>query len=500
MSTPPATSASRVPRRVPLRIPILAVLLITLIGVGVADHEDTAPSQATIPLQAAFTVPPSSFGSSSWYCTGGTGNQGSAALTTLDLVNTSGRAVRGSVTVLNDAGASHSEALDLTPHSQGVVPASLVQPGNWLAADVELQGGGVLVTQSDEGPSGWSEAPCSSTTSNRWYFASGSTSSGSSMSVSIFNPTAGVAVADLEFITSSGVTEPQPFEGVVIEPHSLVVEPISQYVQNQSLVSTIVQAQTGRVVADELQTVSESGVIGSSVRLGSPFVAGRWSVPRSLDVATGNSPGGTTIEVLNPFTAPERVRVEVQIASGRLMPFNKTLLGQSAWTLDMGRLIRVPANVDYSTEVTASGLGVVVDRITRAASGSQAPQFGVMPAIPIGGPSGATISVVAGPGVAGEPAVPGAAPSRLAIANPTASSVSATVYAIGGGLGSPMVQIAKVRIKAGSFAVLVRAALEPAGLRPILVEASGPVTVAEDVQPPLGVQGVVSIPGAPISG
>ena len=49
-----------------------------------------------------------------------------------------------------------------------------------------------------EGPSGWSEAPCASTTSTRWYFASGATSNGNSLYVSLFNPTTSVAVVDLD--------------------------------------------------------------------------------------------------------------------------------------------------------------------------------------------------------------------------------------------------------------------------------------------------------------
>ena len=49
-------------------------------------------------------------------------------------------------------------------------------------------GGGVAVTQAVHGSSGWSQAPCQSTTSAQWYFAGGSTAAANALYVSLLNP------------------------------------------------------------------------------------------------------------------------------------------------------------------------------------------------------------------------------------------------------------------------------------------------------------------------
>ena len=122
---------------------------------------------------------------------------------------------------------------------------SRIDQGTWLASQVELDGGGVTVSELVDGPLGWAEAPCASTTSPAWYFASGSTSAGSSLYVFLFNPTSTEAVVDLTFATGQGVTKPQPFEDLVVAPGALVVVGVASYVQDQSSVATIVAGRFG---------------------------------------------------------------------------------------------------------------------------------------------------------------------------------------------------------------------------------------------------------------
>ena len=251
------------------------MILVAAVGGGVADRLVHRPAAVPAPVQPVSSVAPTSVESSVWYCAGGTPAAGSVAEANLQVVNTTARAV---ATIL-ERGQRHrrerSIPVTVPPYGQVTeVPGALVA-GNFVAATVEVDGGGVLVTQSVASAMGWSEAPCSRSIAAAWYFASGSTVNGGTLAVALYNPTTTEAVVDMTFVTPSGIAEPQPFEGIVVPPGSLAVEEVDRYVQDARSVSTIVTARTGAVVATALQEVSAGGSRGLSLRLGSPDLAAR---------------------------------------------------------------------------------------------------------------------------------------------------------------------------------------------------------------------------------
>ena len=65
-------------------------------------------------------------------------------------------------------------------------------------------------------PSGWSQAPCQSTTSAQWYFAGGSTAAANTLYVSLLNPTSTPVVVDLSFVTPAGMVHPINYQGIVL--------------------------------------------------------------------------------------------------------------------------------------------------------------------------------------------------------------------------------------------------------------------------------------------
>lgn len=477
-------------RRPTAQVSLVLGLVAVLVGVGVVDHAVSTPAPPAPTVQPVSSVPAAGVESSAWYCAGGSGGSGSVAVATLDLVNTTDRRVTGLLTVVTDrVGSRTSRAVSVPARSEAVVTPSDIVSGTWVATSVQMEGGGVLVTQSVAGPEGWSAAPCTRATATNWYFASGTTNDSNALDLSLFNPTTTTAVVDLSFITPRGILAPQPFEGVVVPAGGLTVEQIGSYVQDQSSVSTVVHARAGRVVADEVETASATGLRGLSLRLGVPAPARVWALPRSVNAAGG----GTTVSIFNPTLLPERVVVAVRLTSGPVTPFKTTLLGQSTWVLDAGAQVRIPKGVSYSSVVTASGAGVVVDRRVESSGTAADPQFGAQTAVPAG--DSAATQIVAAPGTRAHPAVAGAAPTGIGLVNLSTGRVSVTVSAYLGPRGRGAQVLRRVVVGPSSF-TLITGPLRGVH-QPLVLRADGPVLALVDMGP-AGSAGVVSLPAEPV--
>jgi hypothetical protein len=478
-------------------VPVLVLLAVALVGFGLIDHAVSSPVPVAAPsLAVVSAAAPTSAESSSWYCTGGSGTAGGSASATLYLVNATGRAVDGTVSVTNSTGGSAARPVSVPAGGETTFSPWVVEQGTWLASRVDLDGGGVTVSELVDGPLGWAMAPCASVAAPDWYFASGSTQDGSTMYVSLFNPGTTTAVVDLTFVTPSGESQPQLFQGLVVAPGALVVAGVAEYVQDQQSVSTIVQARSGQVVAEELQEYSVGATSGISLRLGTAEPQARWSLPRSVDVTGGR----TTIVVFNPAPETQDVTVQVRIPSGSVAPFRSVLPPYSTWDLATSGANRVPPNTDYATTVTSTGgPGVVVDRELQSSAAGAVPQWGTVSALSAGTTDAASRRwVVANPALPSSPAVKAAAPLALAVQNPGRRAVEARVVALGGPGGRDR-EIAAYRIPAGDFTVIEPTALTKASGRPLLIESDGPLAAMEDASP-AGMPGVVSLPAIPLGG
>lgn len=472
------------------RLPVLALVVLSLVGAGLADRTVGSPSSSP-PTVLASAAAPVGAESSSWYCTGGTGTASGAASGTLYLVNIGRQAVTGTVTVVDDAGSSASAAVTVAAGSETTVVPSQVVQGDWLASTVDLDGGGVTVSELVDGPQGWAQAPCATTTSPRWYFASGSTANGSTLYVSLFNPTTTAAVVDLTFVTAQGVSQPQAFEGLVVAPGALVVAGVASYVQDQPSVSTIVEARSGRVVAGELEEHTVGGVSGLSLRLGSPTLESRWILPRTVDVTDGTS----KMVVFNPSSVSQRVTVTVQLPSGPVAPYVHEVPADTTWTLVTSRSIRIPPNTDYATTVSsAAGPGVVVDRVVQSSSAGVVPQWGAVSAVGVGAASTPSRQwVVPTPAVPASPPVAGAAPFALALQNPGSRAVTVSVSTV---TPAGDHRLTVLRIPPGVFTVVEPATLAVTSSDPLVLRSSGPLAAMED-ESPAGMPGAVALPAIP---
>jgi hypothetical protein len=471
---------------------LLVVLVIGLVA-GVAGNRGKPVPVGALALPSA-QVASVDAESSAWYCTGqSTGSAGSGVDPgQLVLANTTTRPVAASIDTVTDTGATEQTAVSV-PARQTVVP-SLTAPssGSWEAQTVTLAGGGVSVSQTVDGTSGWSVAPCQSTTSATWYFAGGSTEGTDGLSLALLNPTSIPVVVDLSFVTPSGTVHPINYQGIVLSPGELQVEDIASEVQNMSSVSTVVATRTGRVVASELQAFSAPAT-GLSLLPGAIAPQAHWVIPQSQEPAGGVG----ELDVFNPGTQSESVTVHLQLPSGPLHPLTDRIAPGSTWILRTSSQTRIPDNTTYTTSIDANGgPGVVVARLVSIPSVAQTPQAGLANAV-----DGLTASAASGewvvpaPGTSGSPASSGAAPDYLALANQSGTREQFAAFAL---TPSGTKLLATGVLGAGTTGIVDGSALSTAGFDPIVVRASGPMGVSEDMGPTAGI-GVVTMPGIPLA-
>ena len=471
---------------------VLVVLVIGLVA-GLAGNRGTPEPVGALALPSA-QVAGADAESSAWYCTGqSTGSAGSGVDPgQLVLANTTPRPVAATIDTVTDTGATEQTAVSV-PARQTVVP-SLTPPssGSWEAQTVTLAGGGVSVSQTVDGTSGWSVAPCQSMTSATWYFAGGTTESPDGLNLALLNPTSIPVVVDLSFVTPSGTLHPINYQGIVLSPGQLVVEDVASEVQNMASVSTVVVARTGRVVASELQVFS-GPANGLSLLPGAIVPQARWVIPQSQETSGGVS----DLYVFNPGTQTESVTVHLRLASGALHPLADRIAPGSTWILETSSQTRIPDNATYTTSIDArGGPGVVVARLVAVPSSSQTPQAGMGNAV-----DGLTASAASGewvvppPGSSIYPASSNAAPEYLALANESGTRERFAAFALTASGTKPL---ASGVLGTGVTAIVSGSTLSAAGFDPIMVRAGGRMGVSEDVGPTAAV-GVVIMPGIPLA-
>jgi len=480
-----APAPSRRPRPV-ARLPVVVAVVAALLVGGLVDRLAAQPAApAGVPAGPAAAAPADAE-SSSWYCAGGTSAAGGAPATVF-LANAGPAPVSGTFSVVDDAGATTSVVVTVPAHGELAEQPAGLSSGNYLAARVDLDGGGVAVSESVGASGGWAEAPCASATGTSWYFTSASTRHALDY-LSLYNPAMTAAVVDLTFVTASGATSPQPYQGLVVAPGSLVVLGVNNYVQDVSGVATLVQAQSGRIVAAQLVQSFAGGVSGVSLQSGAASPDPSWTFPRSADVAGGR----TEFDVLNPTTAPERVSVAFRLPSGPVAPLTASVPALSTWVVPASTLPRLPPGTDYATTVTSTGgPGVVVGRVVVGPPTGVVPQWGAVTGLV--GVAGAASKawLLTAPVAGGGEATSGVAPLGLGIENPIGAPVVVEVEALTGGpRGVAPVPGGSFTLAPHGFTV-VASSLPVAD--PLLVTGTGPLAVMEDLVP-AALAGVVSLP------
>lgn len=450
---------------------VVALAAIAAVCAVNAEIAITASPKPAAPLASAI-VAASDAGSSAWYCAGAaaapSGDQAALLMT-----NPGPKAVAGTVsTVAQNSSAVTRVDFSVPPDQQFDLP---VGDG---ASTVLLRGGGVGVSEVVNGALGWSVGPCASTTSTSWYFAQGSTASGDGLQVSLYNPTPTPAVADVAFVSASaGSIVPPAYQGIPVEPGTVVVENVSDHVPNDPALASEVSVLSGSLVAAELD---ESGTVGSG---GTSLVEGavaprpQWAFAQNADGAGG----GNVYSIFNPGSRAASVTVSIALAQGQAAPLVVRVPPQSLSSVTAQDQTRIPAGTLFGlTFSTSSRRGIVVARQT-SAPGTPLPATGVTPAEPA-----ESRWLV--------PPVPsGLTPGTLAVIDLAGRPLRVRVLGFGPGSRSPH----ETTITPTGVLLVSSSPKAPVGWSPVEVEADGLVAVELGVAP-TGSPGTGDVPAWPL--
>ncbi len=416
-----------------------------------------------------------------WYCAGGTGVEGGGADHTVVIANAGTGTATGTLTAVPSRGEAVEEAVRVPAHGRVEVRLAEVVSAPYVAALVETSGGTVAVEHRVAGPTGVDTAACATSASDRWYFASGSTTRDADEVLVFFNPFPDDAVVDASFVTEEGRRTPDLFRGLPVPGRSVVAVPVTREVTVARQISTTVAVRSGRVIVDRIQSFDGRGAAtteaeaaaepfrpkGLTVALGVPRPATTWVFPVSMKADGVHE----RLVVYNPSDDQAEVDVAVTLEeprrNGEVDPFELSIAPLSFAEIDLDAEARVPPGITHSTVVSSTnGVAVVADRLV--ATLAPFPSTGT--SVSSGSPLAATGWVFADGAT-----VPGQSGVRLAVSNPTGSAVRVRVRAFGEGAVAVVRELGGVTLAAGAhLQVEVGARVQQDDLS-LLVTASAPV-------------------------
>jgi len=344
---------------------LLAVLAAGLIADRVIGTPAATASSPTIPGFPS-TAPAGSL-SSAWFCPALPAAAGGPAVGRIVVANPTGAVLTGTLTVVPSAGSPMAQSLELQPYTRTTYRLELIAPGPYAAATVSLDGTGGAVEDEVQGSLGESITPCTTSSSDHWYFAAGSTEQTDTELISLYNPYPAPAIADLSFVTDLGPTSPDSFQGVVVPGGGFNVIDVGARVRLRAFVATAVDVRSGRLVAEklELQKGAASAPNGPSLTLGATAPGLVWYYP---DGAAGAGLD-EHFEIFNPGATEARVQLAPTLDQGSADPFDLTVPADDKISLDIPQQARIPPGIGQSWVLSsANGVPVVAERVIDAVS------------------------------------------------------------------------------------------------------------------------------------
>lgn len=395
------------------RLPIVIVLAVVLVAAFVVDARREQPVGSTDAVSAGALSPlatSADAGTSTWFCAGGTASVTGVAEQTVTITNPTDAPAAGTLQLFVEGQpAPQSFPVDVGAHDRRAVVLSSLAQGEWAAALVELDRGGLVVTHDVLGVGGWDSDRCSTQASDRWYFPWGQTSpqEASSLRLALFNPFAVEAVVDITFDTEDGFRSPEALQGFLVPARRLVTVELTELVPVRQRISTSIVARSGRLVADRVQALSGTdGTVTLDVTPGAPGAAESWYFADGrVDPATLER-----IAIYNP--AEETAQVEVEVQRPRraddlaIEPFELQVAPQSYAEVVLNHEGRIPQPLRHSTIVRVlNGVPIVAERVqlsgTVVAAAATAPADGAAAGtdtVPREGTAAPTETTVAPPG------------------------------------------------------------------------------------------------------
>jgi len=319
---------------------------------------------------------------------------------------------------------------------------------------------------------------CAHEPARSWRFAAGGTVKGSTVGLELFNPYGDDAIVDIAFVTDAGTVEPSDVQGFVVERRSKVRVAVTDLVPRQEHVAAVVQARTGRIVAEQVVTADGTdGRSGLGVALGVTRARRRWTLPFGAS-GTGIT---TSLVLANDALTPARVTVSVVLpGEGTLDPDEIVVPSRSVVALDPGG--RTGAFGGFALTVR-SDQPIVADVVEASGAGAEGRGLAIAGAAAAGARHWA---------LAGSPT---GTSTALTAVNLSGRPVTVEVRARTAGDPAGPTSSPAFAVPAGRT---VRIDLPSLGIRPdqvLEVFADGPVVVGREIYAP-GVSASLAVPVA----
>lgn len=444
--------------------------------------------------------------SSTWYCAAGTWGEEDAPPHRLEITNPAGVDATARLSVHDAEGPVGEQEVDVTgPGPTTVDLENLFDGRRGLSVMVESDVGELVVEHRLVSGGRADQVPCATSSSDRWYFPAQTTLLDTTAQLVLFNPFASDAAVDLSVAIDEGVRIPGEWQGLVVPAGTtrtvdLGAEGDEFGIQRRDQFSVTVQARTGRVIAETVQTLDTDEPATRGIRLqpGVPRAATSWAFAQGY-VDEGAS---ERLVVYNPGESPASVAVQITPFGGAAEPpepFELEVAPRRYQQLDLSAETRIPARVPHAIAVESTGAPVVVGRVvTIGAEPEEAPTAEALgrPDVSSGTTIGTGTPVAAPLWLATVRANPedGAQNELVMVHNPGDDDVVVSMTVFSDDVDG-VVLLDEGEIPAGdSLAVPVSGDLGGGWLN-VLVEATGPVVVErtitysqnEDLSMPLAV-------------
>lgn len=483
------------------RWPPLVLIAALLVGGLVVGRDGSGRDTSAIgPIDPATLLPvadPDDAIDGSWFCAGQSAGDDTPADGTLVLANVGDTDAVATVHLVA-AGEDDDpvvERVEVPARTTERVRVADLLEADWVAAQVQVEGGTVVVEHEVVGEHGRDVAPCSSRASDHWLLPSGASTRDATFTLAIYNPYPGEARVDLRFHTDDGLREPSDLQGLRVAPGALVAVDVAAVVTERATIATVLEATRGQVVVDRIQTYDGQGSAttdeeaeaetflreGLTIAPGVPAARRVWAFPASVRAAFLHE----RVLVFNPGDEAAEVSVDIALddplRNGVLDAFPLTVPPGEVAVLDVDDIETVPVGITHSISVRSENDVPVVAERSIAAAGEVADDE---PAPYLGEATSTGSPLAAERWAFAAGAEPEAEASHIVVTNPGDDAVQVELVAFGDGDTSPALvdgdgePVASFALDPGARREVIVSADLPEGRTSVEVVADGPV-VAE---------------------
>jgi len=337
----------------------VAVGVLAIVALGSAAPSTPPPS---VQFRDASLVSPTTASSSTWVCAGL--REGARSAITLE--NLGGATVEGTMTVVGSGRVLKTQAAGVAAHQRAVLSVVLPSRANYATAFVQLHGGGVAVSMALHWNGLVASAPCVSSAATTSYLADAVSTRHTSSVVTLANPSSSaVAVVSVTAVTTAGLVQPAPLQGLVIPPLRSIPVDLATYVLNQASFGIEVTALSGRIAASEDELGwGENRIL--TILPGRPGLAGL----NVLGFEDKTVSQGQVVTLTNFSGQPATMEEQVTLPSGLLASSSITVPGNATVGQPIQSFPGVPSDFPFTLTVRGPSGAVAVARVDRVFDGA----------------------------------------------------------------------------------------------------------------------------------